>query len=361
MRLRRDYFRGLNYLINEEPDKAVDVFIKLMEIDSDTVETHLALGGLFRRRGEVDRAIKIHKNLTARPQLSFEHRQLAMQELGEDYLSAGVLDRAEEIFTDLSEKDNQDSRCLVSLLQIYYLEKEWHKAIKTAQRLSAVQGRSYRKHIAQYYCELYEATNKSSTLEARLFLKRAISIDRHCVRAYLLSAACDIADRKYGDAIECLEKVMDEDYSYVIEVLPLMSVCYQQRDEYHLFIEYLEDMFAINPVIDIANYLAEDIKKKHGLQVAIDFLENAAALNASPEALRPLIKLYAESASIADKQKLLKLGRQMELIFINQETYRCVHCGFSGKTLYWLCPGCQSWSTIKAIRSCDLQSNKVLV
>mgnify|MGYP000499612872 FL=1 len=126
MRLRQDYFRGLNFLIHEQPDQAVDVFIKLMEVDSDTVETHLALGGLFRRRGEVDRAIKIHKNLIARPQLTAEYRQQALLELGEDYLSAGVFDRAEEIFINLSQTDKSNDRCLTLLLQIYYREKEWH-------------------------------------------------------------------------------------------------------------------------------------------------------------------------------------------------------------------------------------------
>src|SRR6476469_73588 len=114
--LPRDYLVGLNFLLNEEPDKAVDIFIKMLEVDSNTVETHLAVGKLFRRRGEVDRAIRIHQNLIARPQLEKAYREQSLFELGQDYLSAGVLDRAERIFLQLVESKEWGKPGLEALL-----------------------------------------------------------------------------------------------------------------------------------------------------------------------------------------------------------------------------------------------------
>src|SRR6478736_1140125 len=126
MNLPRDYLVGLNFLLNEEPDKAVDVFIKMLEVDSNTVETHLAVGKLFRRRGEVDRAIRIHQNLIARPQLDKVYREQSLFELGQDYFSAGVLDRAERIFLELVEVKSFSAKALRALLDIYQQEKDWN-------------------------------------------------------------------------------------------------------------------------------------------------------------------------------------------------------------------------------------------
>src|SRR6187455_821489 len=134
-RLSNTYFRGLNYLLNEQQDKAIEVFLKLAEINRDTVETHLALGNLFRRRGEVDRAIRVHQHLIARPNLSQEEKTVALLELGEDYMRAGLLDRAETLFTDLVAMDAQVPSALRHLIGIYQHEKDWGKAIDHARRL----------------------------------------------------------------------------------------------------------------------------------------------------------------------------------------------------------------------------------
>src|SRR5690242_4385196 len=130
--LPRDYLVGLNFLLNEETDKAVDIFVKMLEVDSDTVETHLAVGKLFRRRGEVDRAIRIHQNLIARPQLEKVYREQSLYELGQDYLSAGMLDRAERIFLELVSAKSHSAQALRTLIDIYEQEKDWENAVKTA-------------------------------------------------------------------------------------------------------------------------------------------------------------------------------------------------------------------------------------
>ncbi|MDE2315234.1 MAG: tetratricopeptide repeat protein, partial [Xanthomonadaceae bacterium] len=138
--LSSDYFRGLNYLLNEEQDKAIEVFLKLAEYNRDTVETHLALGNLFRRRGEVDRAIRLHQHLVSRPNLSEPAKTVALLELGEDYMRAGLLDRAEALFDDLVAMDAHAPSALRHLIAIYQHERDWNKAIEHARRLEAMTG-----------------------------------------------------------------------------------------------------------------------------------------------------------------------------------------------------------------------------
>src|SRR3990167_8803541 len=154
--LPRDYLIGLNFLLNEETDKAVDIFIKMLEVDSDTVETHLAVGKLFRRRGEVDRAIRIHQNLIARPQLEKIYKEQSLFELGQDYLSAGMLDRAERVFIELVQAKTHAAQALRILIDIYQQEKDWENAIKVAGQYEAVTRQPMQQVIAHYYCELGE-------------------------------------------------------------------------------------------------------------------------------------------------------------------------------------------------------------
>ncbi len=151
------YFQGLNYLLNEQPDKAIQVFLELAEVNKDTVETHMALGSLFRRRGEVDRAIRFHQNIIAKPGLEPEQRTQALLELGEDYMRAGLLDRAERLFAELIETGAHTPSALRSLLDIYQQEKDWKNALEQAQRLEQVSGEHMGDVMAQFCCEMAEA------------------------------------------------------------------------------------------------------------------------------------------------------------------------------------------------------------
>jgi len=184
--LSPDYFKGLNYLLNEEPDKAIDVFIKLIDVDSDTVETHLALGLLFRRRGEVNRAIRIHQNLIARTTLNPQQRSLALFELAHDYRHAGLLDRAEDLFRELAISGKYQVLALRQLLEIYQQEQDWNKAINIAQKLVVFDNKQMHT-IAQYYCELAEDYRQKGQNDAALeAIENALKADQNCVRASLI-------------------------------------------------------------------------------------------------------------------------------------------------------------------------------
>ena len=187
-----DYFKGLNYLLNEQPDKAVEVFVQMLEVDSETVETHFALGNLFRRRGEVDRAIRIHQNLIARPTLNRTQRNQALFELARDYMAAGLLDRAEALFEELIDDREYSEQVGCQLLEIYQQEKEWDQAIEVARRLQGT-GIDGAPLISHFYCELAErAMRRNDYAEAGKLLKRALSEDRANVRVSLLEGRMEL-------------------------------------------------------------------------------------------------------------------------------------------------------------------------
>src|SRR5690242_9527917 len=181
--LPRSYFKGLNFLLNEQPDKAIEAFIEVVKVDPETIDLHFALGSLFRRRGEYDRAIRMHQNLLERDNLAPEQKVVALAELGEDYLKAGILDRAEEVFKKL-EKTNSSAKAKNDLLQIYEQEKDWPRAIEMARSLA---GEPRARDIAQYLCELAASEAGSSRPEnARRHLEEALEANRKCVRSSLL-------------------------------------------------------------------------------------------------------------------------------------------------------------------------------
>ncbi|MBX9811948.1 MAG: tetratricopeptide repeat protein, partial [Burkholderiales bacterium] len=180
------YFKGLNFLLNEQQDKAIEAFIEVVKVDPQTIELHFALGSLFRRRGELERAIRMHQNLVERPDLAQDKKLAALFELAQDYLKAGLLDRAEELFLKLEDTAHAEA-ALKFLLEIYEQEKDWQKAIGTAGKLETVTGQSHQKEIANFYCELAGNEIMQSRPEAaRPFLGKALAHHRLCVRANML-------------------------------------------------------------------------------------------------------------------------------------------------------------------------------
>lgn len=352
--LRDDYFKGLNYLINEQPDKAVDVFIKLLEIDSDTVETHLALGNLFRRRGEVDRAIRIHQNLIARPQLDKYHRVQALSALGQDYLSAGVLDRAERLFLELVRLGDENTQSLQFLLRIYEQEKDWKKAIEIARKLESITGKSKAATIAQYYCELAEQVlEKSWIAEALQHLKRAHAIDHRCVRASMLRGRVAMEAGEYQEAIRCYKFVRNQNPDYLSEIIDSLRHCYKELGQEEKFVAFMRACLVDNPRINIVLAVSKYLQTHHDDKAAIDFISEQIQRRPSLRGLSHLVGIYIANARGDTRDKLRILKKFIDMLINVKPIYRCEHCGFSAKTLLWLCPGCHHWATVKPIQGLE--------
>lgn len=354
-RLSHEYVVGLNYLLNEEPDKAVDVFIKLLDVDSDTVETHLALGSLFRRRGEVDRAIRIHQNLIARPQLSQEERREALIALGLDYLSAGVFDRAERIFLEAMDEDNsKDSRSLYGLLAIYEEEKAWENALNVLQKLELTTRKSFNIQAAHYHCEMADVFIKTDLIDkARQAVKQAHQIDPQSVRASLIQASLYMMQRRYKAALEILKKVPHQDKEFLSEIIEPVVHCYRELSRMEECVEFLLETLDIHPVSSSIFVIADFFREQKGMDAAIDFVSEKLKTYSSIRGLNRLIFWHLESTHGKVRDKLRILYDITSKFLDNKPVYRCGQCGFGGKHLHWHCPSCKQWGRMKPVHGLE--------
>ena len=346
------YFKGINYFLNEQPDKAIEVFIKMLEVDSDTVETHLALGNLFRRRGEVDRAIRIHQNLIARPSLRREQRSQALLELGQDYMQAGLFDRAESLFIELIELDDHTVPALRLLEDIYEQEKEWDRAIEVAQKLEAKSQKTCRDVIAHYYCELAElALQESDYARARSLIKQALSSDSNCVRASILLGHMYSLSADYKGAIKALKRVEQQDINYLSEIVEPLFDNYSRIGKITEMLDYLKKVLgkqnAIQPVLAFADHLRQQDGDAQAEEYLMDYLHRHPSLRG----LGHLIDMQLGTSSGEEYRCLTGIKNIIDKLLENNPLYICNHCGFSAKTLHWHCPSCKWWNSIKPVQN----------
>ncbi|WP_455209243.1 lipopolysaccharide assembly protein LapB [Kaarinaea lacus] len=350
--LSSDYFAGLNFLLNEQPDKAIDVFIKMLEVNSDTVETYLALGNLFRRRGESDRAIRIHQNLIARPTLSKEQRTQALFELGKDYMRAGFLGRAENIFQELIDDKNHRASALKNLLDIYQQERDWNKAMATARKMESVSSQKLSVEIAQYCCELAEIAMKAADYKGAMkLLKRALSHDKNCARASLLIGYIEKRNGNYKAALRAYRQVEQQDASYLSEALEPMVECHQALGKIDEMAEYLNYVLrqynGLTPVVE----LSEVTRLQQNEKAAAEQILQSLRTKPTVSGLNQLLKLNLINAEGEVREKLSMIRDITSRLVEDKPVYRCKNCGFRGKKLHWQCPTCRHWCTVKPIQS----------
>jgi len=345
-----DYFKGLNLLLNEQPDKAIEVFIKVLEVDTDTVETHLMLGNLFRRRGEIERATRIHQNLIARPKLDRYQRSQALFELAQDYLKAGLLDRAEDLLLEYAEIEKDPEPALRQLLYVYQQEKEWDLAIATAIRFARASGESVDEMIAHFFCEQAEdEIGKNNPDQAKALLKKALSKDPDSVRANILrgNIASDAGDCK--QAIRYWKKIESQDRRYLPEVLGQLSRCFKEIGNQAGWLELLNEALEKDHAIPVMLKLAEEIESSKGTSAAREFVIEELRMQPSMHGLSRMIYLSAEQADGQSKSDLETLQAIIERVLKSRKNYLCEHCGFRGTAMHWQCPGCKRWNTVTPV------------
>ncbi|WP_341503768.1 lipopolysaccharide assembly protein LapB [Gallaecimonas sp. GXIMD4217] len=353
--LSRRYFQGLNFLLSDQPDKAVDLFIDMLAVDSETMETHLALGNLFRRRGEVDRAIRIHQNLVARPSLSLEDRRMAMQELGEDFMVAGLFDRAENIFDELKDDKDHRQHALAQLLNIYQATKDWQQAIDIARAMGSGGGVSVKRACAHFHCQLAElALDKGATKDAQKQYRKALEVDPGCSRARLGMAGL-LRDK--GDsqgALDVLIPVLEHDRDNLTECLPLIADSFARLGDEDGYREFLQEAVAKGAGASSLLALADRLATNAGLEQAEALVLDTIKRQPTLKAFRRLIQYQRDRLSdSAAKESLNMLAELVEQQIRIRPVYRCRQCGFSANQQYWQCPSCKSWGQIKPIRGLD--------
>jgi lipopolysaccharide biosynthesis regulator YciM len=346
--LPRSYFRGLNFLLNEQPDRAIESFVEAVRVDPETVELHFALGSLFRRRGETDRAIRMHQSLIDRHDLPQDLKLQALSELGQDFLKAGLLDRAEEIFDKLRESPRAED-AKRNLLEIYQLEKDWEKAIAIAAELPDF---ASQKEVAEYYCELAAAEMIRSHPDAATeHLKSALERNRKCVRASLLQGDIAVQQERVAEAIACWQRIEHQDPTYLALVAKRLLEAFrklERRDEGLLLLRgYLERY----PSLDLLDVVFQLVLEGEGAEAAYALVRDELRRNPTLLGFDKLIEARSlisppESRADLDLAKGIVQGYTRRLA-----RYRCDNCGFKARQFYWRCPACGGWETYSPKRT----------
>jgi lipopolysaccharide assembly protein B len=355
-RVPRSYFTGLNFLLNEQPDKAIEAFTEVVRVDPETVELHFALGSLFRRRGETERAIRMHKNLLDRSDLAREQRVLALYELGQDYLKAGLLDRAEEMFERLAEGPYR-STALKNLLDIYQQEKEWEKAIETAREFERDSGQGWQKEIANFYCELAAVEiNHSRTEAARAHLEDALHASRKCVRASILLGDIEAAAGNHEAAVEVWKRIEAQNPSYLALVAQRLLRSFQAIEQTEQGLTLLRGYLSAHPSLDLLDVVFQLSIDAKGPQAAYELVRDELRRNPTLLGLDRLLEAQLLTAP-AERRPDLEMVRGLVHGHTSKlSRYRCESCGFRARQFYWQCPACGGWETYPPRRTEEFEA-----
>ncbi|WP_091936570.1 lipopolysaccharide assembly protein LapB [Propionivibrio dicarboxylicus] len=346
--LPRSYFQGLNFLLNEQPDRAIEAFVDAVRVDPQTVELHFALGSLFRRRGETERAIRMHQTLIEREDLPQDLKLQAMSELGQDFLKAGLLDRAEEIFEKLRESSIAEEAKRY-LLEIYQQEKDWAKAIAIAAELPDV---ATLKDVAEYYCELAAAEQMRSRPEqARQHLQTALEKNRKCVRASLLTGDIDLQQERYADAIASWQRIEQQDPIYLALVAPRLLDAFRKMDRRSEGLQLLRGYLDRYPSLDLLDVVFELVLESDGPEAAYDLVRDELKRNPTLLGLERLIQARLLTAPPETRVDLDLAKGIVQTYTRRLARYRCDNCGFKARQFYWRCPACGGWETYSPKRT----------
>lgn len=344
-RLGADAVSGIGYLVADDPDQAIAALLRAAELDGDAVELHLTLGTLFRKRGQVDRALRLHEALIARPGLPPMHRHRARFELAQDHLHAGLYDRAEALFSELAAQGIQVIPSLEAVVSIHERSHDWNKALEASARLEAASGHSRQAIAAHYHCELAEERRAEKDYAgAHKAVNKALGADARCARASLLQGRLCEEANDWSGAIRAYRRVPEQDPRLIPEVLQPLWRCTRETGTAEAFLTWLDELQAEHhsgaaavmhaelqqqTAYDPRPYLLEEFGKRPSWPV----LEKMLALESNDTATPAPRLMESVRNSIAG------LARA-------RPRYCCSNCGMQPGLLFWQCPSCHLWSTV---------------
>lgn len=353
----RDYVTGVNLLLSNQADKAVDLFLEMLEkqeaeneIDPGSkFEAELTLGNLYRSRGEVDKALRIHQTLEKNPNYSFDQKLLAKQQLARDFMAMGFYDRAEELYIQLVEEPEFAENALQQLAQIYLKTKEWKKAINVSEKWSKISLIADDIELANFYCEYALSLIEEQPDKAMSLIKHALSVSSHSVRASIFIAEQLIAQQNYQQAAHHLESVLERNIDYIREVLPLIKGCYQQLNQAEKYQAFLINASKNkDAMVDLA--IIDFIEQEQGILAAQNETHQRLHQNPSAPLFHRFVHYQIEDAEASKaKDSLILLNQIIEQQMVQTLDYRCMNCGYQSNKLLWNCPSCRRWETIKPI------------
>ena len=348
--LNSEYLKGLNFLLNDQNDQALEHFIRLVRVDDQTIETHFALGSLFRRRGEVDRAIRVHQNIIARPDLAGEQRDQALYALARDYLHAGLLDRAENLFAKLADGSSYRIESLQRLCKIYEQEHEWKNAVIAARQLEAAKQPDIAPRLSNYYCELaQQALDAGDLAQARESVRLSQAKRQRLTRGAILRGEIALEDGDKALARKLFGRVLAQDGAYLIELLPRLQRLYQ--DDIQGLDAALEAIASERSAarLEIARAALQwpDIRSPFIDSCVVEMIERDEVLSG-----------FVDTQAIVNEADPARRGMAIERVrealsklAATSPRYRCGQCGFSSRQLLWQCPGCRTWESLRPIEN----------
>jgi lipopolysaccharide biosynthesis regulator YciM len=343
--LPRAYFRGLNFLLNEKPDEAIEAFIEVVKVDPETIELHFALGSLFRRRGETERAIRMHRNLVERGDLPPDQKLQATYELGQDFLKAGLLDRAEETFSKMRDT-SYASGALRFLLDIYQQEKDWTKAIETARAIEAHSGDMWQKEIANFYCELAAGELTHSRPESALgYLDEALKANRKCVRANVILGQHLAALGDYSSGIEAWKRIEQQQPAYLALIAEPMLDAYRRIGNKAEGVTLIRGYLASYPSLNLLDVAFQATLEEEGADAAYRLVRDELKRNPTLLGLDRLLEARLVTALPEQRHDIEMVKSLVQTHTRRLARYRCENCGFKARQFYWQCPACNGWET----------------
>lgn len=349
--LSDNFVKGVNYLLNEEPDKALDVFLNRPEIDEYTAETYLLLGNLFRNRGEVDRALSVHQNLIGRASLSREQKSTTMLALGKDFLAAGMMDRAESVFTELLQSNADDVEARQALRHIYEQTQEWEKAIEVTQAVQRLNNEDVGNLIANYYCELAdEAMEKGHLQEVNDHLAIAEANHPNSSRVRVLKAGVEMLQHKPAEASQLYLAAAQDSPRLLGMIFAPMVEAYQQAGTIDQLQDQLLAIYEQCSDVKVLEYTLR-LAIEHGLSDKVksclpDVLENKQ-LNV--RTISKALSLYREQNILPAVQSLQLIDNAVSNHLSTQPGFQCRHCGYKMHDFLWRCPACNYWDEVAHI------------
>ncbi|MDX1633933.1 MAG: lipopolysaccharide assembly protein LapB [Marinobacter sp.] len=346
----------LQFLFTNYSDQAVENFVQSLAVTKDTVSLHLSIGAHFRLKGESDRAILIHQNLLARPELPPRFSPQVTFELALDYLAAGLLDRAEALFNQLLGDRDYGRKAASQLIELYQQEREWDKAIRVASTLrSGSDDANLDTQLAYLTCEKAdEALRQDDRWGAQKLAREALERDRNCVRATFILASLQRRQGSYRDAVTTLLKVFDQNPEFGPEAVDRLMRLEREHGDISRLVRKLRKLYQTWPSTSLLLALVESVERASGRPAAIELLRAELEIRPSVRGLLRLVEMAGyEKGMTTDEGRLV--SRIGHLLLVNRPVYRCVSCGFGGQQLHWHCPSCKQWETVRPIQGVEAE------
>lgn len=355
MRQQRSTFKGLSLLLNEQPDQAIETLVKIAQLDPETIELHFSLGNLFRRRGETERAIRVHQHLANRDDLKPRDRDHAAYELGRDFLRAGLLDRAEASLIRVGQ-GRFAAPAKESLLEMYQIERDWKKAIIAATELETLQGKSHHTEIAQFYCELsQEALLAKDLTGAEHSIQQALHAVPNHTRALILQGDYLMAIGEPAQAIEAWSVVASSHPAYMHLIADRWMVAHTAIGKAEVGLDRLCELLKTQASGELLDLVHKQMVQIRGVQAANAMLSEVMQHSPSLSALSKLadtrLALEQGNGNPEREQELKSILHLLRQRTTSLARYTCGNCGFRARRFYWQCPGCNNWEAYSPRRS----------